>query len=79
MIEVLSKYIVYHVLGDCRSIGKTKWHHLVLEMFIARPKGRFPLVLRLDAHQIVGSPKIDFGEDTSVRSRLRSVGIKGKG
>ena len=63
MIEILSKNIVHHVLEDGRSVGKAERHHFVLEMSIARPKSRFPLVPRLDAHQIVGAPKVDFGED----------------
>ena len=62
MIEILSKNIVHHVLEDCRSVGETEWHHLVLEMSIVRPKIRFPLVHRLDAHQIVGVSKVDFVE-----------------
>ena len=63
MIEILSKNIIHHVLENGRSIGKAKRHHFVLEMSIARPKSCFPLVPRLDAHQIVGAPKVDFGED----------------
>ena len=49
---------------DRRSVGKAEWHHFVLEISIARPESRFPLVPRLDAHQIVGAPKVDFREDT---------------
>ena len=52
------------MLEDCGSVGKAKWHLFVLEMSIARPKSRFPLVPKLDVHQIIGSPKVDFGEDT---------------
>ena len=64
MIEILSKNIVHHVLEDCQSVGKAEWHHFVLEMYIAHSKSHFSLVPRLDAHQIVGAPKVDFGEDT---------------
>ena len=64
MIEILPKYIVHHVLEVCRGVGETERHHFVLEMYIGSPKGRFPFVSRLDAHQIIGSPKVDFGEDT---------------
>ena len=69
VIEILLKNIIHHVLEDCRSVGKTEWHHLLLEMSIAHPKSRFPLVPRLDVHQIVGASKVDFGEDTP-RSEL---------
>ena len=64
MIEILSKNIVHHELEDNRSVGKAEWHHFVIEMSIARLKSSFLLVPRLDAHQIIGAPKVDFGEDT---------------
>ena len=64
MIEILSKNIVHHVLEGCRSVGKAEWHHFVLEMSIVCSKSRFSLIPRLDAHQIIGSPKVNFGEDT---------------
>ena len=44
VIEVLSKYIVHHVLENYRIVGKIEWHHLVLEMSIVCSKGRFPLI-----------------------------------
>ena len=78
MIEILSKNIVHHVLQDCRSVDKTEWHHLVLEMSIACPKSCFRLVPRLDAHQIVGAPKVNFGEDTHSSESIEEAGIKGK-
>ena len=71
MIEIFSKNIVHHVLEDCRSVGKAEWHHFVLEISIARPKNRFPLVPRLDAHQIVGASKVDFEEDTPSSKRIK--------
>ena len=40
--EILPKYIVHHVLEDCR----------VLEMSIVCSESRFPLVSRLDMYQI---------------------------
>ena len=64
MIEILSKNIIHNVLEKCRSVGKAKWHHFVLKMSITRPKSRFQLTPRLDAHQIVGALKVDFGEGT---------------
>ena len=63
MIEILSKNIIHHVLEDCWSVGKAEWHHFVLEMSITRPESRFPLLHRLDAHQIGGASKVDFVED----------------
>ena len=63
VIEILPEYIVHHVLEDCRGVDETERHHLVLKMSITCPEGCFPRVSRLDAHQIVGSPKVDFGED----------------
>ena len=50
VIEILLKNIIHHVLEDCRSVGKTEWHHLVLEMSIPLPKSCFPFVPRLNAH-----------------------------
>ena len=70
MIEVLSKYIVHHVLGDCRSIGKTKWHHLVLERSFSTRPG-------LDAHQIVGSTrKVDFAEDMPISESIEEPQVR---
>ena len=64
LIKILPEYIVHHVLEDCRGVGETEGHHFVLELSIASREGCFPLVSRIDAHHIIGSQKVDSGEDT---------------
>ena len=46
-------------------IGQSKWHHLVLKMAIAGPKGRLLFIAFPDSYLIIGISQIKLGEMSS--------------
>jgi hypothetical protein len=55
VIKELLKYVVYHVLKDCRNIHKAKRHDIILEMTIIYVKCCFLFITFSYAQKIVGT------------------------
>ena len=54
------------VAQECgQYIGESKRHHLILEIAIAAPKGRFLFIAFLDSHLMVSIGEIELGETSS--------------
>ncbi len=64
-VKLLCQDLVDIALESGRCVGQCKRHHLVLEMAITGPEGRFPLIAFPDPHSMVGISQIELGEMSS--------------
>lgn len=59
----IKEKIIYKVLKFVRSAREAKRHYQILVVTLGDAECRFPLISLSDAHQIVCTAEIQFGED----------------
>ena len=45
-----------------RGVGQPKRHHLILEVAVSSPKSRFPFIVLVYPHPMVGTCEVELGE-----------------
>ena len=70
-IKLLCQDLIDVALEYDWYIGQSKKHHLVLEIAIAAPKGRFPFIVFHDPHLIVGVSEIQLGKTLSLTQLIK--------
>ena len=63
VVKQVSEDGVHESLKNCRSICESKVHNHEVKQAITSLKGSLPFVPRSDVNEVVGTPKINLGED----------------
>ncbi len=70
-VKHVAEQVVDQSLEDGGGIGEAKGHHQVLIVSRRCVERSLPLIAFPDAHQVIGIPEVQFGEDGSPLQELK--------